>query len=145
MRTILEAVADAAPRSKETGFLVEQTRRRLARQITTRLADSTGVVRAITLERAVEEQLRASLVQSDGEAQLSPELALAKGLLGQLEARAAALATAGSVAVLLAPPDLRRPIFDFAHRFTPDLWVISARELLPGTTVEPAGTLQLTR
>jgi flagellar biosynthesis protein FlhA len=145
MRTVLEAVADSAPRSKDIGFLVEQARRRLARQITTRLADPSGVVRAITLDRGVEEQLRASLVQSDGEAQLSPNLELAKTLLGQLESRAAALATAGHSAVLLAPPDLRRPIFDFAHRFTPDLWVVSARELLPGTTVEPAGTLQLNR
>ncbi len=145
MRTILEAVSDAAPRSKDVGFLVEQSRRRLARQITTRLADEAGVVRAITLDRPVEEQLRASLVQSDGEAQLSPDLTLAKGLLAQLEARASALATAGHAAVLLSPPDLRRPIFDFAHRFTPDLWVVSARELLPGTTVEPAGSLQIAR
>jgi len=145
MRTILEAIADSAPRSKDIGFLVEQSRRRLARQITTRLSDNTGVVRAITLERPVEDQLRASLVQSDGEAQLSPDLALAKNLLAQLETRSAALATAGHAAVLLAPPDLRRPLFDFAHRFTPDLWVVSARELLPGTTVEPAGALQLSR
>jgi flagellar biosynthesis protein FlhA len=44
--------------------------------------------------------------------------------------------------VLLAPPDLRRPLFDFAARFVSDLWVISARELVPGTTVEPAGVIE---
>jgi flagellar biosynthesis protein FlhA len=43
--------------------------------------------------------------------------------------------------VVLAPPDLRRPIHDFASRFVPDLWVVAARELVPGTTVEPAGVL----
>ena len=43
--------------------------------------------------------------------------------------------------VLLAPPDLRRPLFEFATRFVPDLLVVTARELVPGTTVEPAGTL----
>ena len=40
LRTILEAVADAAPRSKDTAFLVEQVRRRLFRQITSRVADA---------------------------------------------------------------------------------------------------------
>jgi flagellar biosynthesis protein FlhA len=45
--------------------------------------------------------------------------------------------------VLIAPPDLRRPLYEFASRFVPDLWVITARELVPGTQVEPVGTLDL--
>ena len=40
-------------------------------------------------------------------------------------------------------PDLRRPIYDFASRFIPDLWVVTARELVSGTQVEPAGTIDL--
>jgi flagellar biosynthesis protein FlhA len=38
---------------------------------------------------------------------------------------------------------LRRPIYDFASRFIPDLWVVTARELVSGTQVEPAGTIDL--
>ena len=49
----------------------------------------------------------------------------------------------GRPAVLLAPPDLRKPLFDFASRFVPDLFVVSARELTPGTSVEPAGLVQV--
>ena len=143
LRTILEAVADAAPRSKDTAFLVEQARRRLSRQITSRLVDSEGVVHALTLDRACEDALRASLGSSDGEAALAPDLEKARALMRSLESRASALATAGRPAVVLAPPDLRRPLFDFASRFVPDLWVITARELTPGTTVEPAGLIQL--
>jgi flagellar biosynthesis protein FlhA len=60
-RSILEGVGDAAPRSKDTGFLVEQVRRRLARQITSRVADAKGVVHALTLDRNTEELLRKSL------------------------------------------------------------------------------------
>jgi flagellar biosynthesis protein FlhA len=45
--------------------------------------------------------------------------------------------------VVIAPPDLRRPLFDFGSRFVPDLWIITARELVPGTSVEPAGVLDL--
>jgi len=141
LRTILEAVADGAIRSKDTGWLVETARRRLARQITGRVAGADGVVRVLTLERGTEDLLRQSLGQSDGEAALAPDVDAARRLVQSLEAQAGRLTTAGQPVVLLAPPDLRRPIYDFAARFVPDLWVVSARELVPGTTVEPAGVL----
>ncbi|HYS80769.1 MAG TPA: flagellar biosynthesis protein FlhA [Anaeromyxobacteraceae bacterium] len=142
LRTILEAVADASPRSKETPWLVEQARRRLARQITARVAGAGGTVKALTLERATEDALRQSLGASDGEAALAPDVETARRLIGSLESHAQRLAAAGLPVVLLAPPDLRRPLFDFGARFVPDLWVIAARELVPGTTVEPAGVVQ---
>ena len=66
----------------------------------------------------------------------------ARRLISSLEGHASRLAAAGLPVVVLAPPDLRRPLFDFASRFVPDLWVVAARELVPGTTVEPAGLLQ---
>ncbi|MBI5070217.1 MAG: flagellar biosynthesis protein FlhA [Deltaproteobacteria bacterium] len=142
LRTVLEAVADGATRSKDTGWLVECARRRLARQITGRVAGGDGVVRALTLERGTEELLRQSLGQSDGEAALAPDVESARRLVHSLEVQASRLTTGGQPVVVLSPPDLRRPIFDFASRFVPDLWVVSARELVPGTTVEPAGLLQ---
>ena len=142
MRTILEAIADAAPRSKETPWLVEQARRRLCRQITSRVAGPNGVVKALTLERATEDALRATLGASDGEPALAPDVELARRLIANLETNASRLSGTGLPVVLLAPPDLRRPFFEFAARFIPDLWVVSARELAPGTTVEPAGIVQ---
>ncbi len=143
LRTILEAVADAAPRSKDTAFLVEQVRRRLFRQITSRVADASGVVRAITLDRVAEDTLRRSLGQSDGEATLAPDIDTARRLVNALEERAARFAADGQPTVIIAPPDLRRPLFDFASRFVPDLSVITARELVPGTSVEPVATIDL--
>jgi flagellar biosynthesis protein FlhA len=142
-RSILEAVGDAAPRSKDTAFLVEQVRRRLARQITSKVADGKGVVHALTLDRGTEELLRKSLGQSDGEVTLAPDVATAKKLVSSLEARAASFAAMGRPTTVVVPPDLRRPLYDFASRFVPDLWVVSARELVSGTQVEPAGTIDL--
>jgi flagellar biosynthesis protein FlhA len=143
LRSVLEGVADAAPRSKDTAFLVEQVRRRLFRQITTRVADGRGLVHALTLDRGSEDLLRKSLGQSDGEATLAPDIATARRFIGTLETHAASLAAAGRPTVVIAPPDLRRPLFDFGSRFVPDLWVITARELVPGTSVEPAGVIDL--
>ena len=143
LRSILEAVADAAPRSKDPGFLVEQVRRRLFRQITARVADGKGVVHALTLDRALEEALRKSLGQSDGEATLAPDINIARRFIAGLESRVSSLVASGRPAVIIAPSDLRRPLFDFASRFVADLWVVTARELVPGTAVEPAGTIDL--
>jgi len=143
LRSVLEAVADGAARSKDTGWLVECARRRLARQITGRVMGGDAVVRALTLDRATEDLLRQSLGQSDGEPALAPDVETARRLISSLEQQASRLATGGQPVVVLAPPDLRRPIYDFGSRFVPDLLVVSARELVPGTTVEPAGTLHV--
>jgi flagellar biosynthesis protein FlhA len=142
LRTILEAVADASPRSKDTHFLVEQVRRRLARQITGRVAEN-GVVFALTLDRPAEDTLRHSLGHNDGEPMLAPDVEVARRLIASIETRASSLAAAGRSAVVLAPADLRKPMFDFFSRFVPDLFVVTARELAPGTTIEPAGTVSL--
>jgi flagellar biosynthesis protein FlhA len=143
LRTILEAIADGAARSKDTAFLVEQVRRRLFRQITAKVVDATGVVKAITLDRSTEDVLRRGLGQTDGEATLAPEIDTARRLISALETRAARFAADGNPTVIIAPPDLRRPLFDFASRFVPDLWVVTARELVAGTQVDPIATIDL--
>ena len=143
LKTVLEAVADAAPRSKDTHFLVEMVRRRLARQITAHVSDGRGVVRALILDRPTEDGLRQTLGAHDGEPTLAPDVDTARRLISSVEQQAAKLSAANSPVVLMAPPDLRRPLFDFLSRFVSDLSVVTARELTPGTGIEPAATLQV--
>lgn len=139
-RTVLEAVADAAPRSKEEHHLTESARLRLRRTITAQVADGREV-RALVLERSTEHALRATLGHSDGEVVIAPDVDTARALIDGLEQNAAHMASQGWPTVVLAPPDLRRPLFTFASRFIPDLWVISARELVPGVGVDAVGTI----
>ncbi|MDX2022658.1 MAG: flagellar biosynthesis protein FlhA [Deltaproteobacteria bacterium] len=141
--SVLEAVADAAPRSKDPAFLVEQVRRRLFRQITARIADPTGTVHAVTLDRESEDVLRRSLGASEGEAVLAPDIDTARRLVAELEKMAARQAAEGRSMVVITSPDLRRPLFDFGSRFVNDLFVVTARELTPGTSVQPVGTIEL--
>ena len=143
LRSVLEAIAEAAPKSKDPVYLVEQVRRRLSRQIVSRICDSRGVARAITLDRATEQVLRASLGASEGEPVLALDIESARRFIERLEALASRMLASGAPVVVLAPPDLRRALYDFASRFIPDLWVVCARELTSSTTIEPAGVLQL--
>ncbi len=139
-RTVLEAVADAAPRSKEEHHLTESARLRLRRTITASIADGTEV-KALVLDRSTEHALRSTLGVSDGEIVIAPDVDTARSLIDGLEREAARMASEGLPTVVLSPPDLRRPLFLFASRFVPDLWVVSARELVPGTSVDAIGTL----
>jgi len=141
LRTIREAIADVAPRSKEISFLVEQVRRRLARHITKAAIDERGVVCAVTLELKTEQMLRSALGVAAGDIVVALDVENARGLLDRLQREASKLAVQGLPTVLLAAPDLRRPLFDFASRFVSDLTVIAARELVPGTPLEPAGSV----
>ncbi|MBI5494568.1 MAG: flagellar biosynthesis protein FlhA [Deltaproteobacteria bacterium] len=142
-RTVLEAVADNAPRSKDIGWLTETARRRLGPQITARLKGADGVVGVMTLARRAEETLRATLVTQDGEPVLAPDVDTARRLVAALEKLASARAAAGLLPVLLAPPDLRRPLFELFHRFVPDLHVLAARELAPGASLQTVGVLDV--
>jgi flagellar biosynthesis protein FlhA len=143
LRTVLESMAECAPRSKDPVFLAEQARRRLARHITNRIAGKNNVVRAITLDRSTEQLLRQSLGASDGEPVLALDVENARRLVERLEGLASRMLASGAPVVVLVPPDLRRAFYDFASRFVPDLWVVCAKELLPSTTIEPAGVLHV--
>lgn len=143
MITILEAVADASTKSKELPYMIEQTRKRMARQITSTVCNEAGAVHAMTLTRQTEEMLRGTMVAADGEPMLTPDLDVARLLMEQLESNAQALASAGLPTVVIAPSDLRRPLFEFASRFLGDLSVVTARELTPGTQLEPTGIVEL--
>ena len=142
MVTILEAVADASTKSKELPYMIEQTRKRMARHITATVCNDSGAVHAMTLTRHTEELLRGTMVAADGEPMLTPDLDVARKLMEQLEQNAQALASAGLPTVVIAPSDLRRPLFDFANRFLGDLSVVTARELSPGTQLEPTGIIE---
>lgn len=143
LRGVLESIAEAAPRSKDPVFLIEHTRRRLARQISARLADEHGKTRAIVIDRATEATMRSAMAQADGEPVLALDIESARRLIEGIERHAARLLAEGAPVVVLAPPDLRRPLFDLVSRFIPDLWVVSARELVSSVTLDPVGTLQL--
>ena len=122
---------------------MENARRRLFRQITEKVADDDGTVRAVTLDRGTEDLLRQSLGQSDGEPVLAPDLDVARRFIGVLESFAAQRAESGGSLIVISPPDLRKPLFEFATRFVSDLMVLTARELVPGTVVEPVGTVEM--
>ncbi len=142
IRTILETVAEH-PGKKDIPFLTEQCRRRLGRQLSGRLANPERRIPVVTLDRELETALRQSLGVSDGEMTLAPAIDIARKVVDTLQERAAIQTTEGVPLVVVAPSDLRRPLFEFVSRFVPEVNVVTPREIAPGFTVEPVATIAL--
>jgi flagellar biosynthesis protein FlhA len=142
IRTILETVAEN-PGKKDIAFLTEQCRRRLSRQLSGRLANPERRIPVVTLDRELEQALRSSLGVADGEMTLAPAIDIARKLVDTLQERAAIQTTEGIPLVVVAPSDLRRPLFEFVSRFVPEVNVVTPREIASGFTVEPVATITL--
>ena len=145
LRTILEAMGDAARLSKGTIKLSEAVRRRLGASIAQRLTEPDGKLYASLLDPGCEEGLRGCLGANENDAALAPDLATAQQLLGGIQRAVETLGMHGHQPVVVAPSDLRFPLWKFVHRFMPQVIVVAQQELPPRLEVSALATVSLTR
>jgi flagellar biosynthesis protein FlhA len=143
LRTILEALIELAPATRDTEQLTELARQRLSRQISAQHTGSDGVLAGLVLDAPVEEMFRRSLreIASGTGGALNPEHARVLGLA--LEAAVSRMVKAGRSPCVITAPDVRRYLRAFAERRCPQLAVISFREIEPDVTLRPFETVQL--
>jgi flagellar biosynthesis protein FlhA len=127
MRTIIETLADAAPRSQDPTVLQAQVRVALGRQIVQDIAGLKDELPVITLENDLEQLLQGSL--SAGGASPGLEPGLAERLQTQLAGAARRQETLGEPAVLLVPPSLRQTLARFVRAGVPGLQVLAWNEI----------------
>ncbi len=137
LRSILDALIELAPATRDTEQLTELVRQRLSRQLTAAFVGPDGGVAALVLEPHAEELFRKSLreiAQGTGGA-LDPEQARQLGIA--LEAATTRMSQSGLSPCVVTSPDVRRYLRAFAERRCPNLAVLSFRELEPNITVTP--------
>jgi flagellar biosynthesis protein FlhA len=137
LRTLLEALLEIAPSTRDPEQLTELTRQKLARQITASYTGPDGGVSALILDPGVEEMFRRSLqeiAQGTGGA-LDPNKARSLG--DALEAAVVRMQARGLPPCLVTSPDLRRYVRAFAERRCPSLGVLSFREIDPAVHIRP--------
>jgi len=135
LRLVLEAILEAGGAPRGAGALSDACRRALRRHIGHRWAGG-GPVLALIVDPAAEHALREARV-SDG---LALEPAVASALLDGLDQ---AVRSAGGGAVLLASPDVRRPLRSLVAPRFPRLAVLAYEELPPEMQIRPVGRLAL--
>ncbi len=127
MRTIIETVADHAPRSTDPDELTAQVRIALGRAIVQQLYPGNGEVQVMSLDPALERLLLQAVSGTGGNASFEPGLA-------DTLVREAANATQrqediGQPAVLLVPASLRLLLSRFLRRSVPTLRILAHNEI----------------
>ena len=127
MRTIMETLAEHAPRSQDPTVLLPLVRAALGRQIVQDIAGVSGELPVITFEPDLERLLQGSLAASATSAGLEP--GLAERLQQRIGEAAQQQEAAGTAPVLLVPPQLRMPMTKFLRAGLPNLHVLAWNEI----------------
>ena len=127
MRTIIETLAEHAPKSQDAAVLQGHVRVALGRQIVQDIAGVSAELPVITLEPDLEKLLQTSLAGNAANPGLEP--GLAERLQQRLAEASRRQETAGEPAVLLVPPQLRHTLARFTRSSVPNLHVLAWNEI----------------
>ncbi len=134
--TILEALADYAPRTRDVEALGEYARAALARTLTHRLSDPQGRLHVMVLEPALEAYLRERVEQTPQGVTLALEPSTARSLLQAMGQHAQGMSAKGFLPVLAVPAPLRLPVRKLLGADLPSLHVIAYHEIAPRTPIQ---------
>ncbi len=127
VRAIVEALAEAGPRTQDTQALIAQVRVALGRQIVQDIVGLAEELPVITLEPDLERLLTNGLANPAASPGLEP--GLADRLQRSLQEAAQRQERGGEPAVLLTPPALRAALARFFRVSVPGLHVLAWNEL----------------
>jgi len=142
--TILEALADHAPVTKNVDVLTEYTRAALSATITRQFAGEDDSVHALVLDPMLEQHLleRAESGEMNPTTLgLSPDRA--EKLVTEVAKHSKRMIGNGRPAVLLTSPVLRPTLFNFLSPMVTDLAVLSYNDLLPDVRVDVVDQIKI--
>ncbi|MBV8761323.1 MAG: FHIPEP family type III secretion protein [Deltaproteobacteria bacterium] len=134
LAAVLEAIA-IAPQTKDTPALVEHVRGHLRRQISARWAPR-GQLAVFTVDGMIEDAVRSAIDRRDGAPVLALEPAIAQDIVAAVKGKL-------QTGVILVSGDIRRHLRTLLEPELPDVAVLAAHELAPGTSVTTAGRIDV--
>lgn len=137
--TILEVLADYAPRTKDTEVLTEYARHALAREICANYVDEDGVLHVVTPAPELEAEILEAVRQAETGEYVPIEPARADAI-GENTAKAVQpLVLAGQEPVVLCSAQVRRFFKRIVARQLPRLVVLSYNEIDPAVQLQSEG------
>jgi type III secretion protein V len=130
---VLEAIA-TAPEPKNA---VEHVRAHLRRQITAKWAPR-GQLAVYTVDAMIEDSIRTSIDRREGGAVLALEPAIAHDIVAAVRGK-----LGDKPGVLLVSSDVRRHLRGLLEPELPDVAILAAHELAPGTAVTTVGRIDV--
>lgn len=140
--TVLEALADWAPLTKDPDRLTEQVRQALARQISQHLPVKDGRVVALSLDPSLEDAFRRAVEAAKPGLPLPLDPDLVGRVVESLEQEISRLWSRGEEPVILCPPLVRLYLRRLTERILPRVKVVSYGEIAPELRVEVVGVVK---
>ncbi|MFW6249906.1 MAG: flagellar biosynthesis protein FlhA [Alkalispirochaetaceae bacterium] len=143
MVVILEALADYATVTKETGFLVEKVRQALGRQISLQYAGDERVLRVLTIEPGLEQEIIDSRVDTSSGVVSALPPDRQRAWIHALSDAVRSVQEQGYLPVVLCSEAARPLVKGSTERELRDLAVLSIPEIVPDIRVESLGEIRL--
>jgi flagellar biosynthesis protein FlhA len=141
LATVLETLADYAPRTRDLDALAEFSRAALARQICKQYQDEMGVIRVLTLAPGLEQELRGTVQATPTGNMLAIEPQLAQAIIRGLTQQLDQAGAQGYSPVLLCSGQIRLPFKRLVERSLPTLQILAYTEIVPKVEVEALGAV----
>ncbi|MDI3309938.1 MAG: flagellar biosynthesis protein FlhA [Thermoanaerobacterium sp.] len=142
MVTILEALADYAPTTKDTDVLTEYVRQSLKRAITNKYAKD-GKLQVITLDPEIERSIQNAINQTEHGSYLALPPDSMQKILKSIHNIIKKITLKGEQPVILTAPIIRFYLRKLIEQISKDIVVLSYNELLPNVEVFSVGTVKL--
>ena len=143
MVSILEAIADYAPVSKSTWFLIEKARQALASQICHQLADDDHRLRVLTIDPELEQKIIDTRFESSSGIISAMDPQTRQAWIKAVSNAVAAVKGKGWMPVILCSESARFLVKNSTERELPDLAVLSVQEIVPDIIPEAAGIIRI--
>jgi flagellar biosynthesis protein FlhA len=140
IRTIVEALAENGPKSKDPDYLISQVRIALSRLITQKISGLNEELSIITLKPELE-QLLQNTIQSSGPGGVSFEPGMADKIQKSLVEFAAQQHAKQENPVLVVQPGIRSVLARFVRNISNDFHVLSYQEIPDNKQIKIIGTI----
>lgn len=146
LESILEAISDVAPRTKDPEILTEYARHALGRTLCHLHNADDGRIHCITLDPTLEEMIGKHLERSEQGTSLSLPPPVQSRIASAIRAQVAAAgeAAGGRPVVILTPPQIRPWVRKLIAAPMPTVPVLSYNEIVRGFEIEAHGMVILT-
>ncbi|HQE75547.1 MAG TPA: flagellar biosynthesis protein FlhA, partial [Candidatus Hydrogenedentes bacterium] len=139
LETILEVLADFAPRTRDAEVLTEYARQALARQICAEYVDERNALHLVTLAPELEREILDAVRQSETGEYIPLAPARADALARKTVDAVQPLVMSGQDPIVLTSAPVRRYFRRIVERFLPRIVVLSYNEVDPAVRLESEG------
>jgi len=137
--TILEALADYVPLTKNVDMLTGYVRQALVRTITKEYRDNDGNITVVMISPDIEESISRSVQQTEYESFIAADPTLVQTVVGNLQKFIKTFTEKGLQPIILCSPTVRIFLRKILEKFFPNIVVLSHNEITHDVNIKSLG------